>query len=170
MFLGIAPEKELFARFNIRNLDSFPISPGIWPVKLFLLSQSTLRKLRLPTAGDNEPINLLEFKTILMTWPCLGPQVMPIQLQKWLDSFQEAVMLRGSDIIPFLKEIRAKWSVSFPDSLAQYFDSSKNTRWKIREDIVLELKNRRNKKMQGLYYLKHNKSIKGAIPFSNKLY
>lgn len=82
MFVGISPENELFAMFNLRNLDSFPISPGIWPVKLFLLSQSTLRKLRLPTAGDNGPTNSLEFKTIIMTRRCLLPHVMPIQLQK----------------------------------------------------------------------------------------
>lgn len=42
--------------------------------------------------------------------------MMPVQLQMWLESFHESMILYGSDVICALSESKAKRSVSFSAS------------------------------------------------------
>lgn len=68
--------------------------------------------------GERVPFNLSFARFMFMTLPLEMLQVIPVQLQWWMELFQELMMLNGSPTILVLKSSKALRSVSFSSDVA----------------------------------------------------
>lgn len=98
-----------------------------------LLRSSSLRKERLPKAGEMRPDRSKEFRrSATIRSRCRWPQITPGQLQRWLDLFHEASKLDGLEDTMDLKDRSACSSVKllFSSSMraCEHMHSSKKWR------------------------------------------
>lgn len=91
-----------------------PTSWGNSPWKLLFLRLSLVRNVRFPIDGGRVPDNVMSERIKYMTLPLELLQVIPNQLQWWIESFHKLMMWNGSWTILLLKSSKVCRSVSFP--------------------------------------------------------
>lgn len=110
---GIAPEKELNARFNSVRRRKLEREGGRGPVKALELMSKDWRNVRFPRWGGRVPARWKAEIFNAVTRRCLVPQETPFQLQMETleDQLTPVKTALGSEVTAFLKESRACSSV-----------------------------------------------------------
>ena len=113
--LWIMPLIVLLSNRKTCSFRKQPISGGISLWKLLFWRVRFLRKLKFPTNGDIGPTSFCDCRFSTVTLWCRWPQVTPCHWQKWMLSFQELIIPKGSWVILALNSSNANWSVTlFP--------------------------------------------------------